>query len=402
MDENKLLAALVQSRKAWERTCEYLSREDFSAAGMRLKAEIDRYYEEDEEANYVDPDIIAGRVGAAIKKKDQRDALLELVDELYELDVSAQSVATYAIELRRRRLGLEASQLLINNADKELLYEKLSTLTGMLENESLGDEHEVEERPHVETLYKARSPENRIPIAPGALNAVLKGGCLRGHHVIVFARPEIGKTLFCINMAAFLVRRGYRVLWIENEDPVEDIWQRFYSRLTGVEEGIMGQDPEKYEAQLKEQGIDNMFLYEAVPGNVFEIRRKVEEIQPDVLIVNQIRNLNVNAEGRVNQLERAAQEVRTLGKEYDMVTVSVTQAGDSAENKIFLEMGDVDFSNTGVPSAADLMIGIGADIEMKKRGIRKLNLCKNKVSGRHADVDVIFENEISKVQSMET
>jgi hypothetical protein len=44
-------------------------------------------------------------------------------------------------------------------------------------------------------------------------------------------------------------------------------------------------------------------------------------------------------------------------------------------------MGDVDFSNTGIPGAADCMIGIGATREYIAQGHRMLSFPKNKIGG---------------------
>ena len=63
--------------------------------------------------------------------------------------------------------------------------------------------------------------------------------------------------------------------------------------------------------------------------------------------------------------------------------MSITQAGESADMKLRLNMGDVEWSNTGIPGAADLMIGIGLDAEFEATDRRMLSVCKNKVNGAH-------------------
>ena len=89
------------------------------------------------------------------------------------------------------------------------------------------------------------------------------------------------------------------------------------------------------------------------------------------------------SESRTNQLEAAATFARNMAIKHKMVSISATQAGDSARNKAILDMGDVDYSNTGIPAQADLMIGIGGTEEQESSGIRVLSLCKNKITGQH-------------------
>lgn len=401
MDESKLLAALLRSRKAWERTSNVLTIADFSAKGARLYDEITTFYEQDNEATTVDTEILAGRLAASIPNESQRNSLVSLVDDLSKMDVAANSVATYALEVRRRNVGFELAQLLLKGSKKDKVVDKLDQYYQLLESEGLENLHETEARPAVSALTERRDTGHRIKILPGALNRRLNGGALPGHHIVIYARPEIGKSLLAINIAAGAIRRGYRVLWVENEDNIDDLWQRFYSRLALQPEPVLRQHPERYEELLTERGIDNLFIYEAKPGSIYELKAKIEEHKPQILIVNQIRNLNIKSESRTNQLEAAAQAVRNLGKEYKMVTISVTQAGESAENKAYLDMGDVDYSNTGIPSTADLMIGIGADENMKKWGTRMINLPKNKISGKHESFSVTFDNLLSRVESSE-
>lgn len=399
MDEGKLLAALARSRKAWERTQSVITVSDFSAKGARLFEEISDFYKGDTDATSVDREILAGRLSADVPNQSQKESLLSLVEDIYQLDISPASVATYAVEVRRRAVGLQLAQLLVKGTKRDKIKETVDQFLSLLEAEGLENLHETEDRPSVAALTDRRDIDHRIRILPGALNNRLNGGVLPGHHIVVYARPEIGKTLFCINLVAGILRDGLRVLWVENEDNIDDLWQRFYSRLTKQPEAILANHPERYEETLKQNGIDNLFIYEAKPGSLYELKSKIEEHKPHVMIVNQIRNLNVKSESRVNQLETAAQAVRNLGKEYKMVTVSVTQAGDSAENRAFLDMGDVDYSNTGIPSTADLMIGLGADAEMKKRGLVMINLPKNKVSGKHDSFTVLFDNQLSRIES---
>ena len=73
-----------------------------------------------------------------------------------------------------------------------------------------------------------------------------------------------------------------------------------------------------------------------------------------------------------------------LAKEFGVLVISVTQAGDSATGKVYLDISDVDSSKTGLPASADLMVGLGADEAMKANGLIGFSLCKNKMSGDHA------------------
>ena len=73
--------------------------------------------------------------------------------------------------------------------------------------------------------------------------------------------------------------------------------------------------------------------------------------------------------------------MRNIAKQDNVLMISVTQAADSARNKLVLDSGDVDSSNVGIPAQADLLLGIGLDEAAKAEGIRWLSLIKNKIGG---------------------
>src|SRR5690606_34278645 len=118
--------------------------------------------------------------------------------------------------------------------------------------------------------------------------------------------------------------------------------------------------------------------------------------KPDVILVDQLRNLKSKEDSRVNQLDEVARGLRDIGKAKKIVVVDVTQAGESAEGKSVLTMTDIDSSKTGVPAAADLLIGVGANKEQEASGFRVLSLCKNKINGYHGALTVKVNPFISR------
>ncbi len=62
-----------------------------------------------------------------------------------------------------------------------------------------------------------------------------------------------------------------------------------------------------------------------------------------------------------------------------------------------LDLGDVDYSNTGIPAQADVMIGLGATNRNVQRGEIVISLPKNKVSGKHEYFAVLVEPTLSQL-----
>lgn len=56
------------------------------------------------------------------------------------------------------------------------------------------------------------------------------------------------------------------------------------------------------------------------------------------------------------------------------------------------------YSNIGVQGQADVMIGVGMDKNYESKGLRWLNVVKNKASGLHAGCRVKLNWPISKLE----
>lgn len=142
----------------------------------------------------------------------------------------------------------------------------------------------------------------------------------------------------------------------------------------------------------------SLAVVELASGRISEVDGLARRWQPDVIILDQLRNLKAGGAGgnRALELDEVARAARDLGKRHNAVVVSITQAGDSADEKQVLGMGDIDWSNTGIQAAADLLIGIGVTAELDRQGKRWVTLVKNKVGGKHASFPVWVDFETGR------
>jgi KaiC/GvpD/RAD55 family RecA-like ATPase len=248
-------------------------------------------------------------------------------------------------------------------------------------------------------IMETDNPDALIKVWPTALNDRLDGGLLRGHHLVVFARPEMGKTLFLVNAMVGFLKQNLRVLYIGNEEPLQMTAQRMISRITGYDKAACHMEPDAAYEKALENGYDNWVATKLTPGSIPEIERECEKWEPDVLVVDQLRNLRMREDNYVQKLEKAAAAVRQIGKKYNCLVLSATQAGDSATDKPVLDMGDVDSSNTGIPAQADVMVGISATPDDFELDRRMVSLPKNKRSGDHTSFPVKLDKTRSRIMS---
>jgi archaellum biogenesis ATPase FlaH len=394
MRERKLIAAAMKSREAYEVIAQSPVPGALDEVLAPVWAGVQGFYERDPDATEFDPDV--GTFPRQSNPKRNLE-LSQLAAEIYETDVSEANVRHMVLEQVRETRGMALAAAIAGHKPQEEITEALEAYGQSLE--TVGDD-QPDTGPEWSGILQERIDRtNRMPVSPRILNSHINGGVCAGHNVTVFGRPESGKTALALTMACGFARRGKRVLYIGNEDPIQDLMVRAITNLTDCTADELAQDPDRYEREALEKGARNMVFRATAPGTVREIEALIKQHKPDVLFIDQLRNLQSGKSDNFTQLlDKNAQAVRALGKRFGLVTVSVTQAGDSASGRPILDMGDVDSSNTGIPGAADLMIGVGVTDALDRAGQRVLSLCKNKLGALRSSVTVQLDPFRSKMK----
>lgn len=400
MLERKLIAAALQDRGAFSTILSSGVAEGFDETVRPIWDGIVRYYERDEHAVECDSGLVGRDVGRAISSPKRRAEVEGLVQELHDETVSIANVAEYVSATAIGRAGDALAAAIAgrkSDGDVELALRKFVEAR---EGLGVGGGPDADPADSWRDVLKSRlDGSSRYVVSPRVLNQHISGGVAPGHNVTIFGRPESGKTALAITMACGFARRGLGVLYIGNEDPVQDLMVRMITNLTGRTVDELALDPEAGERDALAAGARYITVKATAPGTIAEIESLVKRHKPAVLFVDQLRNITSGKSDNYTQLlDKNAQAVRALGKRYGLVTVSVTQAGDSASGRPVLDMGDVDSSNTGIPGAADLMIGVGVTEALDSAGQRMLSLCKNKLGVVKPAIPVSLDPYRSKMK----
>ena len=393
--EKKILGAALADRSAYNKLITYGSEEDLSEQGKLIWKEVEGYYELDTEADTIDKDIIISRL---VEKYPKHSELFTTIVSSIE-KVSVPNILEDALRMKEYNLKDKLSAAFASGTGEQIEslledYRAIRKADGELNNKV-----EVYNNVDICELLKATDSSHRIKVLPMSLNRALRGGVLRKHHIVIFAPTEMGKSLLTLNMVHGFLKQNLRVLYCGNEDPAEDMLIRLAARVGDVSLHDLDKYPDKVKSFLKARNWDNFYFVELAPGTPQEIEACVEEYKPDILIVDQIRNLEMGEKHNfVRTLEAAAQFMRRIGKQYNLVSISLTQAADSATGKNLLSRGDIDNSNVGIPGTADLMIGLGANQDTENSGYRWLSLVKNKVSGNKEPIQVKINILRTKVE----
>jgi KaiC/GvpD/RAD55 family RecA-like ATPase len=382
MSDGKLVSAAIASREAYEKLAPHISDKDLSPPGQYWWKLVGQWYERDRNSTRIDISTLGdlGKSGVSVPKT--RDLVLGFLRDLPE-PVSPINAAAAALELKRHNAGLELAAAIASGDTKKQtkalqLYNELYAATELKSKRQV----KYERASSIGELFSKVGKENRIPLAPSRLNARIDGGALPGHHIILFGRPEVGKSTFSVNFAVGLaIKQAQKVLYVGNEDQIDILKARAVSRATNLTATEIEANKDSAIALYKERGGEERLQFvQMFDGGIDDIRPLIEEFQPTVIVLDQIRNLAGEADGEVQKLEENGQAFRRLLLEYRMIGLAVTQAGVSAEGKAWLGMEDMYGSKTGLPGTADLIVGMGADETMKSRGQRALSFPKNKMS----------------------
>lgn len=400
MTEPKLLAAAMSSRDAYARVAPHMQDGDFSPPGQFWWKLIGEWYERDRASQSVDSAAISD-LGRSRSTGKQRDAVAGFLSDVLgsSSDISAANAAQVALELKRHNVGMElAAAIAAGDAKKQ---QKLTPLFAELvqATELTGKKKAVsyEWAPGVDEIDAVVGDDNRVPLAPSRLNTRIDGGALPSTHILLFGRPEMGKSTFAINFAVQAAKRDLRVLYVSNEDSVYKLKQRARARGTGMTVRESTAERREEAIQLyKERGLDDRLAFLKMNhASVADLRRPIEEWEPDVLVLDQIRNLAGQAE-TVQRLDENGQLVRELLGEYSLIGLSIAQA--SAGTGPWPRLEDMDSSKTGLPGSADLALGLGATDDMLSRGQRNLSICKNKLSSEaNSKEGIMVEMDVARV-----
>jgi archaellum biogenesis ATPase FlaH len=403
--EVDLLSCALKSRSSFDNVSKFIDIKQYSREFQHLIKYVADYYKRDSDADHVKTSLLLEYIKASVENDKHVERFKEYLDRAEALDTSAQNTEAVILESKRRELEISLAVALSDGAKKDLneQWERYRELCSATSLEALSEEEDVEiiNAPSLTSLLSAREKYNVIPLYPKAINEKVDGGVERGDNIILYGPTEIGKSLLAINNACGWARLGLRTLYIINEDKASRIATRMASNLTGMTRKELEANPEHAQELLDTRGFGNIILVQLVPGNPQQIDSLIEKYKVDCVVVDQLRNITTSTKNnKVIQLEEAATAARNLGKKHNVLMFNVTQAGDSARNKIFLDNGDVDFSNVGIPGQADLMIGFGADQGMLGRNERGISLAKNKISGDHSQFIIRVNPFLSRAMSV--
>jgi len=166
--------------------------------------------------------------------------------------------------------------------------------------------------------------EIRMSTSISEFDRVLGGGIVQGSLVLIAGDPGIGKSTILLQTSGQLCDGGKKVLYVSAEESASQIKLR--SERLGVKS-------------------DNLYIY---PQTNFElIKKHIEEMKPDLVIVDSIQAIYTNtiqsSAGSVSQIRECCNSLMTLAKTNNISIIvigHVTKEGNIAGPKVLEHMVD--------------------------------------------------------------
>lgn len=401
MDETIFIAALLDSRDVYAALKGRILLSDFSEFGRQIVKSAVRFYKDDENADAVDRNILAASLRQVFPNSKQSDALVDYLDDVPRSKSTANAANLY-LQIRKRKHGLDIADLILKGADSAKVDEAIAKYQSLDKDTSTAVQ--IKERLTYEDLYGEGNNQEKLRVYPKRLNTVLRGGVRRGNNILVFGRPDAGKTLVTVNLAAGMAHAGLKVLYIANEESPAEIQRRFLSRLGRVSLHALNQEDVKKEGaawklaegRAMERGYKNVIVTNEY-RQTRDLEALVERVRPDVLVLDQIRHVNEQLD-LLQRQETVTRWLRDTAQSHNLIGIGTAQAGNSAEGQSIVRLTDLDFSNTGVQGACDLMIGLAVTDEMRNTNKRVVCVCRNKISGVEATFPIWIDPLHTKVK----
>jgi replicative DNA helicase len=228
------------------------------------------------------------------------------------------------------------------------------------------------------------------------------GGIGDGNLMIVFARPETGKTAFWVSLVSSpdgFAEQGAKVHAFINEEPAVRTQMRAISCYTGMTREEIVENIEIANGKwdlIKE----NIQLYDTVDWTMDDIDSHCEKHKPDIIVIDQLDKVNISGiYARSDEKLRAIYtSAREIAKRRKCAIIAISQASNDAHNKRHMDFNMMENSRTGKAAEADLIIGVGKapDTNGQENMDRSLCISKNKINGYHGIIDAKIYREISR------
>ena len=237
----------------------------------------------------------------------------------------------------------------------------------------------------IEELYELSQTKTGLSWSLPTINTDY-GPAKEGDLIHVFANSNVGKTSFVVNECLNFMKQlpdDKPILWINNEEMITRVNERFYQCATGGRVLIDSYESRK-EAQMQADSLYSLSTrlkaFQA-PTGVYtqkDYEQLIEQIRPAVVVFNNLDKVKKQPDdtNSAQHLTQIYYWARTIASMYECVVIGVGQASNDAVNRLKLDKSHLADCKVGKAGECDLIVGIGYNDQDREH--RQINLVKNK------------------------
>jgi len=369
---------------------------------------IHQYYDANQQHNINKTDFELAYHSSYLLEDSERNELSESLDRILKIEVNVDNTVHYLNQHKKRCIAGELAKVALDVEDGTAELSDLLDKVKEFEAEDISEDTVNTVNMDLGELYDSAIATPGLRWRLDWLNKSL-GSLRKGDFGFIFARPETGKTTFLASeMTHMVTQTEGDILWFNNEEQGKKVAIRCYQALFGVTSEILFKDVTKYKEEYKNLIGNRIKIYDYEDSSSYKrIESIIKESNPALIIFDQIDKIKGFKNERYDlELKRIYQWAREIAKGYAPV-IAVSQAGGSAEGKVWLTMDDVDSSKTAKQGEADWILGIGKEQD-NTSNMRFLNISKNKLTGdndtlpdlRHGNKQCMIKPNIARYEDI--
>ena len=322
--------------------------------------------------------------------RTSKENFLNLLNEIKEQELPNKKIASNILKAMHKRnvaqkIAVQATEIFNG------IEEALSSIQSLLDSSNEVEKEEYDcVTSDIDNLLDALKDNTKWKFNLAPLRERVNG-VGEGNLLVVFARPESGKTAFWVNLVAgengFLTQ-GAKVCALINEEPAIRTQMRLINAYTGMTFEEIQKDIPKAKEQWSKVST-NIKILDTVDWTLEKVDAFVAKETPDIIVIDQLDKVHVPGNfARTDEKLRAIyMGAREVAKRRNCCLIAISQASADASGKLDITFDMMENSKTGKAAEADVVIGVGfrnkLDID---QDVRSIAVSKNKITGWHGQI----------------
>ena len=397
----KELIKLLLKKDFYNKNKSKLSKEFFTNGTGALYETIQRAHDDsDKDLSISEVSSLHMEVYNPASTRAKKENFYSLVDEIKELELPSEKIANNLLHsLFKRRIANKIAVLA-----SEIYNGKDADFSEIKKQLEIPFDEDVDEYEYVtgniNNLIEKLKDNTKWKFNLAPLKEAVHG-VGEGNLIIIFARPEAGKTAFWVNLVAGIdgfASQGAKVCALINEEPAIRTQMRLINAHTGLTMDEIRSDVEEANTKWAEVR-QNIHILDTVDWSLDDVDEFVQKEKPDILVIDQLDKVGVTGTfARTDEKLRAIYTgAREIAKRNDCCVIAISQASADGQGKFDLTFDMMEGSKTGKAAEADVIIGVGHRDKMDTdEKVRSLAISKNKITGWHGLKNCIIIPELSR------